>query len=98
MNIEAQNNGAIIFRMARNSGNPYEYICSFTPAIYWLNEVYKDLVRENLITHFRSLGQDKKLLYWTAICLTIPDKPKWLKVIACFACYIFDEMNIPAIE
>lgn len=88
------NNACNVARLV-NKADPYSYIANFTPAIYWLYELYKEMVKEEQITDFKELGANQKLIYWTAACMSAPDKPKWLRIQACYAMYLFEIIDKP---
>lgn len=71
-------------------GDPDTYIPNFTPAVYWLSELHKELVNDKSIQSFRTLPKEEKLRYWTAVCMAAPGRPKFIRVLACYACYVYD--------
>lgn len=71
-------------------GDPYTYIPNFTPAVYWLSELHRELVKDGSIQSFRNLPKEEKLRYWTAVCMAAPTRPKFIRVLACYACYVYD--------
>lgn len=76
-----------------NKQDPYTYIANFTPAIFWMYELYKEMRKEEQITDFKELGANQKLIYWTAACMSAPEKPKWLRIQSCYAMMTWDVIN-----
>lgn len=70
--------------------NSYGDISRFFPAIFWLSELYREMSTKGEITKIKDIQSSRQLVYWTEVCLTIPEKPKWLRILAAHACYMDD--------
>lgn len=70
--------------------NSYGEIAKYFPAIFWLHELYKAMVEKAEITEIKQIGSSRKLVYWTEVCLAAPERAKWIRIMACHACYMWD--------
>lgn len=87
MNQQTIDNALECCRLVK--GDKVEFICGFTPAIYWLSSLHNELASKGDIPHFKETGRDKMMLLWTQVCILIPGKPKFIRVLSCFAIYMF---------
>lgn len=92
MNEQTINNGDQCYKLAIANENPLSYIVSFTPAIYWLSELYSELLKESQIEPLQSLPLGTKLHYWNFV-QKIPKEKKWLRISAARAVYVFSILS-----
>lgn len=68
----------------------YSDIATFFPAIFWLSELYREMAERDEITKIQDVKSSYKLVIWTSVCQAAPERPKWIKILAARACYLWD--------